>query len=392
MEGDHLRARGTTLGADDGMGCAYMLAILADDSLPHPYLECCFTTQEETGLVGAQALKPQYFKARRLINLDGAGEYKTYMSMAGGERVNLTKPLHREANDKPFYSLVINGLCGGHSGGMIDKEKANAGKLMARVLYALERNGADLRLIGFAGGTKHNVIMPRAEATFATDADEGVLLGWVEACGREIHDEYALSDPDICVKLARTEETGRTCAGDEAAAKALTRQDSQNLIKLIYLLPYGTMARNLAVEGNPPVTSVNIGVISVEGEEADIGISIRSSLECSVKELENQVTLLGELFGARAESSGYYPGWKYDADSPLREIMKEVFFDLYHEPLKCLVGHGGNECGVFKKMFPDMDVVTSGAIYGNIHTPDEFLDLASFDRSWTLLTSLIKAL
>ncbi len=381
-EGDHLRAQGTTLGADDGMGCAYMLAILADDTLAHPYLECCFTTQEETGLVGAQSLKPEYFKARRLINLDGAGEYKTYMGMGGGEQVTLTKPVTWEGNDKPAYRLRVSGLLGGHSGGMIDKERANAGKLAARVLCALKREGICFYLTGLNGGTKHNVIMPEAEAVFVTDADPDRIRRIVETCGGEIAAEYEQSDPDIRITVEPAEPVRRR----------LTERDNADLMHLLYLLPCGLVARNPAVEGEPPVTSVNVGVISLDGTQAKIGVSARSGLECAVEELKRQVTLLGELYGAAATYSGYYPGWKYEAESELRETMKQVFESLYQKPLACLIGHGGNECGVFKKMFPEMEIVTSGAIYGKIHTTEEFLDLASFDRSWVLLTRFLEAL
>lgn len=381
VEGDHLRAKGTTLGADDGMGCAYMLAILADDTLAHPALECCFTTQEEVGLVGAQALKPEYFKARRMINLDGAGEIKTYMSMGGGEQVTLHKPIHWQSNAKPAYRVQIDGLLGGHSGGMIDKERANAGKLMARLLAALEREKISFEIASLNGGTKHNVIMPTAEATIVSDEDENRILGTLKHCEQQIREEYELSDPDIRVTVEKS-----------GAERALVPQDSVDVLHLAYLLPYGLKARNLTVADNPPITSVNLGVIAVGEEEAAFGLSARSALDCAVEELKEEITLLGELYGAEATFSGWYPGWKYEAKSEIREIMKRVYFDIYGKPLNCLIGHGGNECGVFKRMFPDMDIVTSGAIYGCIHTPDEFLDLASFDRAWILLTKLIAAL
>lgn len=382
VEDGRLRAEGTTLGADDGMGCAYMLAVLADDTLAHPYLECCFTTQEETGLTGAQALKPEYFKARRMINLDGAGEYKTYMSMGGGEQITLTRPVTWDENRNRTYRLTVSGLLGGHSGGMIDRERANAGKLAARISGFLIRRGIDFRLCDFQGGTKHNVIMPRAEVTFTSTVEEMVLRKLVSRCGQNISEEFELSDPDITVELT----------AESPAERAMKEEDSREIISLIGLLPCGLQARNAAVEGNPPVTSVNMGIISIEETQVVIVLSARSALEGAVEELKHQAALLGRLFGASAGYSGYYPGWKYEAVSELREIMKQVFFDLYQKPLNCLIGHGGNECGVFKKMHPDMDIVTSGAIYGNIHGPEEFLDLASFDRSWILLTRLLKAL
>ncbi len=381
VEGDHLRAKGTTLGADDGMGCAYMLAILDDDTLEHPPLECCFTTQEEVGLVGAHALKPEYFKARRMINLDGAGEIKTYMSMGGGEQVTLHKPVHWQKNEKPAYHIQVSGLLGGHSGGMIDKERANAGKLMARLLEALEREQVEFAIGAFKGGTKHNVIMPAAEAVIVSEVDAACMEEILHRCGQAIREEYELSDPDICVQVEAT-----------TAERSLTPEDSKDVLHLAELLPYGLKARNLTVADNPPITSVNLGVMDLGDEEARFGLSARSALDCAVEELKEEIVLLGELYGAAATFSGWYPGWKYEAKSEIREIMKAVYFDLYGKPLNCLIGHGGNECGVFKRMFPDMDIVTSGAIYGCIHTPDEFLDLASFDRAWILLTKLVAAL
>ena len=382
VEGDHLRAKGTTLGADDGMGVAYMLAILADETLPHPYLECCFTTQEETGLVGAQALKPEYFKARRLINLDGAGEYQTYMSMGGGEQMLLSRDVKRHSNDAPTYALDISGLRGGHSAGVIDQERANAGKLLARVLYALEREGMEVSLVSLDGGEKHNVIMPQAQAVIACGAQEAQMRQVVERCSREIAQEYELSDPAIRITFTR----------QPTAPEVLERQDGLALIQLLYLLPYGVVSKNVTLPDCPPITSVNVGTVHIRQGRAEIGVSIRSSIEASLRDLEHHVELLAGFFGCDCRRSGYYPGWKYQAKSEMREILKDVFFRLYGKPLACLVGHGGNECGVFQKMYPDMDIVTSGAIYGNIHTPEEYLDLASFDRSWTLLTKYLEAL
>jgi len=382
VEGDHLRARGTTLGADDGMGCAYMLAILADDTLKHPYLECCFTVQEEVGLIGAQALKPDYFKARQMINLDGAGEIKTYMGMAGGERTTLTKPLTWEENHLSSYKLTVDGLLGGHPAGMIDKERGNASKLLARVLCTLERSGICVRLADFNGGEKSNAITPCAIAIFSSDADAAQLDAIISKCGQDLAEEYELSDPDVKVTLTAVAPVPRV----------MSQRDGSDLLHLIYLLPFGLKARNMNVDGFPPVASVNVGSILVHDSEAVICVPARSSTDSMVSELKEQITLLGELYGASASYSGYYPGWKYEANSHIREKIKEVFFDLYQKPINCLIGHGGNECGVFKKMFPDMDIITSGAIYGNIHTTDEFLDLASFDRAWVLLTKLIAAL
>ena len=381
VDGDHLRAKGTTLGADDGMGVAYMLAFLDDKTLAHPALECCFTTQEEVGMGGALNLKPEYFKARQMINLDGAGEYKTYMSMGGGKRIALTKEIHFEAIDQSTYRLRVDGLLGGHSGGMIDKERANANKLIARILYSLQLKGIPLQLVRVDGGSKLNVITSHAEAVFTSDVEFSDLLAFVNACANDIAVEYEFSDPGI--RIALTEEP--------QAENAMPAELSKQVIELLYLLPYGLKAKSMVLE-NLPIASVNLGVVATHKDHMEFAESMRSALDSWIVELQNEIILLAKLFGASYELSDSYPGWRYEKVSPLREKMCAVFEEVYHQPLACLAGHGGNECGVFKKMHPDMDIVTSGAIYGSIHTPDEFLDLASFDRSYNFLATFLSRL
>jgi dipeptidase D len=376
VEGDHLRAKGTTLGADDGMGCAYMLAILDDKTLNHPYLECCFTTQEEVGLVGALALKPEYFTARQMINLDGAGEYKTYMSMGGGKTITVNKEIEFVPVDEPTFQLNITGLLGGHSGGMIDKERANANKLAARVMYHLELKGIQFHLIKINGGSKNNVITSASEVLFTSKEDFRKINDIVDMCARDIHTEFEFSDPDISISLKML---------DTRITKVMPEKLSMEVIELLYLLPFGQKARSVVME-NLPIASINLGVVATFENRIEIVESMRSAVDSWFGELENQVILLAKHYGATWKISPGYPGWRYEKYSPLREKMCVVFQEIYNKPLACLGGHGGNECGVFKKLFPDMDIVTSGAIYGLIHTTDEFLDLASFDRAYKLLT------
>lgn len=383
VEGTHLRARGTTLGADDGMGCAYMLAILDDAGLKHPFLECCFTTQEEVGLVGALNLKPEYFEARRLINLDGAHEYRTYISMGGGERVSLSKDVEFSPVLSPVYKLSVSGLLGGHSAGMINKERANAGKIAAQVLNHLVSVGQAIRLVRIISGEKHNIITPESEVIFSSPAPLSEVQEAVEVQAAHIAEMYEFSDPGITICVSD---------GGEGNQSALSVEDSTAIIQLLFLLPYGEIAKSTVID-NLPVASSNVGVIRLTtGEPIEITMSIRSSLESWIAEMEKHICLLGEIFGMHADISGHYPGWKYEDTSPLREKMCEVFEEVYARPIDCLAGHGGNECGVFKKMHPDMDIVTSGAIYGSIHTTEEFLDLESFDRSYAFLTYFLSRL
>ena len=383
VEDTHLRAKGTTLGADDGMGCAYMLAILDDDTLSHPFLECCFTTQEEIGLVGALNLKPEYFKARQLINLDGAHEYRTYTSMGGGERVSLSKKVAFSPVTTSVYKLKIEGLLGGHSAGMIDKERANASKLAARVLYQLIQKGLILNLIGIKSGEKHNIITSEAEVLFACDSSMREIEEYVAIQNIAIAESYEFSDPNISISVTKENLSGQM---------AISVEESASIVELLYLLPYGEIAKSTVI-ADLPIASSNIGVVNLaEGQEVSIVLSIRSALDSWIAEMESQARLLGQLFGFEADTSGYYPGWKYEMHSPLREKMCKVFEEVYNRPLDCLAGHGGNECGVFKKMHPDMDIVTNGAIYGLIHTTEEFLDLESFDRSYAFLAHFLTQL
>lgn len=383
VDGTHLRAKGTTLGADDGMGCAYMLSILHDTSLEHPFLECCFTTQEEVGLVGALNLKREYFKARQLINLDGAHEYRTYTSMGGGERISLTKDVAFSPVASPIYKLTIEGLLGGHSAGMINKERANAGKLAARVMKHLLYEGLALQLVSIASGEKHNVITASCEVVFTCDSPLHQVQEHVSKQTEAIAETYEFSDPSIAIQIS---------SFDEEVRGAISQEETGCIVDLLYLAPYGEIAKSTVIE-DLPIASSNLGVVRLaQGEKLEIVLSVRSALQSWIQELEMQVLLLARLFDFSVDISGYYPGWKYEAKSPLREKMCKVFEDIYKRPLDCLAGHGGNECGVFKKMHPDMDIVTSGAIYGSIHTTEEFLDLESFDRSYSFLTRFLATL
>ena len=194
VEGTHLRAKGTTLGGDDCMGAAYMLDILSDEKLEHPYLECCFTTQEENGLFGAMALKPEYFKARRLINLDGAGEYRTYTTLAGARNMTIRKKAAQSPTDAPAYCLGVHGLLGGRTGDDIGKERANAGKLAARLLLALERKDAAIRIADFVSANKKAGIAADADVVFTTRMAQSEMQAALEPIQAAIAEEYEFSD------------------------------------------------------------------------------------------------------------------------------------------------------------------------------------------------------
>lgn len=380
VEGTHLRARGTTLGADDCMGAAYMLDILADEELKHPYLECCFTVQEEIGLYGAMALKPEYFKARRLINLDGAGEYRTYTTLAGSRNMQIEKKLTMTDVTGEVYCLDIHGLLGGRTGDDIGKERANAGKLAARVLYYFHKKGISCRIADFISANKKAGIAADAQVTFATDASADVLENALASVKEAVAQEYEFSDPHIMISLKKAE-----------ASAAASEKESLELTELLYLLPFGVFARFLPLDGLPSY-SANLGKISVEKDTLIVRYAARSPFESYMDEAACTVSLLCEKCGAQIQKTEDYYGYRYLKDSPLRDIMDRVFLEQYGKPLNHVAAHGGNECGAFKHMFPEMDIVTTGAIYAGHHTPEEYLDLESFDRSIRFLKAFVEAL
>ena len=380
VEGTHLRARGTTLGADDCMGAAYMLDILSDETLAHPYLECCFTVQEEIGLFGAQALKPEYFKARRLINLDGAGEYRTYTTLAGSRNMTIEKPLTITKAEGRAYCLGVHGLLGGRTGDDIGKERANAGKLAARALYHFYKAGISFRIGQFTSANKKSGIASDADVVFYTEAPAEKMEKALEEVKKAVAEEYEFSDPDIRITLQEGE-------GNMAASK----EESLQLVELLYLLPFGVMARFLPLDGLPSY-SANLGKIVTENGIVTISYAARSPFESYMEEAEYTVSILCEKCGARLVGKNDYYGYRYLKNSPLRDTMDKVFLEMYGKPLLHVAAHGGNECGAFKHMFPEMDIVTSGAIYAKHHTPEEYLDLESFDRSIRFLKAFLQAL
>ena len=394
VDGTHLRARGTTLGGDDCMGVAYMLDILSDETLEHPYLECCFTVQEETGLFGARALKPEYFKARRLINLDGAGEYRTYTTLAGSRNLTIEKKITRSSAPGAAWRLRVEGLLGGRTGDDISKERANAGKLLARALYAFHVDGIAFRLVSLTSSNKKSGIPPEGEAVFVTEETAERLKEALDAVRAAVADEYEFSDAGIRFELEPYDvPTERLSEGepDRKTVCAASAEESLELTELLYLLPYGVFGRFLQLEGLP-YASANLGRIETTDDAVVIRYAARSPFESCMKEAEQTAGLLCERLNAEIVGKDDYYGYRYRADSPLRGTMDRVFLEQYGKPLAHVAAHGGNECGAFAHMFPDMDIVTSGAIYAKHHTPEEYLDLESFDRSIRFLKAFLAAL
>ena len=378
VEDGWLTAEGTTLGADDGTGVAYMLAILDDDTLSHPALECAFTVQEEVGLIGALALDPALFTARRMICLDGGGEVGTAISSAGGCLVESHIPLSFKDNHDKTYRLFVGGLSGGHSGGEIHKEKGNANKLAVRILKEMNLRGLSFNLVSLDGGLKDNAIPRECEVIFTSNESMDALKNSLELSNKDIKTELEFSDAGFEAVIEETDQRDK-CLDDKTTRK---------ITDYLFLLPNGFRHRSMAIEGLT-LTSLNTGIIKTYDDEILVTSSLRSAMESGVNHLIDTIYTLAAAFGVKCETSARYPGWNFKAESEMRGLLNEVLLKNKGVEAVCHAGHGGCECGVFAAMSEEMDIITYGPISKDIHTPDEKLDLESFDRSFKNLKDLI---
>lgn len=377
-EDGRLRAKGTTLGADDGMGVAEMLAILSDDSLKHPPLECVFTVQEEVGLFGALGLDKTLIHSHRMISLDGGGEVMTSISSAGGVNVINEIKCDLVSNEKPTYSLKVTGLTGGHSGGEIHKEKGNANKLVTRILKEMMKE-VNVSLVSIDGGTKDNAITRESIAVFSSSTSKEVIETKVKELTDKIYVEFEDSDPGFTSELELI-ETSSTC---------MSEQSTKNVIDYMYLVPNGFQHRSTVIEGLT-LTSLNLGIVKTEGDKIICNSSVRSALDEALDDYIDHLTCLAGYTGGSVTTFARYPGWKYDENSKIRKTFREVLSKLYDgKVLEERAAHGGLECAIFTQIDGGMDIITCGPVSEGCHTPDEFLDLASFDRTYKLLTTII---
>ena len=380
VEDGWLMATDTTLGADDCTGVAYMLAILDDPKLPHPPLECVFTVSEETGMEGAFLMDPADLTGRHYVSLDGGGEGKsTVIASAGGVKCQETLPLHRIATDRAGYVLTVTGLSGGHSGICIDQEKGNAIRICARVLDALRACGP-LFLSGIAGGDKDNAIPHTCTAVFTSYAAKADLERTVEEMAQTVKAELQYSDPGVTVTLAEGQ-----------ADHLIDPADTDRLIDFLLLVPGPVRHRSAAIEGLT-AASENLASVKMKEDGAVISISLRAERESYLQTMAKELKMLSALYGGTHSEYGRYPSWAYEEKSGMRDIFCSVMEELTGEKTKLQAVHGGLECGVFKSKWPDMEIVTFGPLAQNVHTPEERLNLESFDRCYGLLCSLLARL
>lgn len=373
VEDKYVKADGTTLGADDGHGVAMMLAILEDKTSKMPPVECVFTVEEEIGLFGAIGLDGNLLRSKRMISLDGGGENFTLTSSAGGQRADLELVGTRSTINQTALKISVRGLQGGHSGGQIDKGLANSVVIMGRLLN--EVISLNPQICHVEGGSKDNAI-PR-------ECDALILVDIEKACERlnrliiDLKQEYALTEPNFEVFL-----------DTQSVSEAFDVEYTQHLIQIMMLIPNGVHAMSVVFDGLVEA-SQNFGVIVTNDNSVKMTISMRSSIESQLDYMENVLKTISTIFGATLNLSSRYPGWAYVANSPLRDLFVETYESMYHIPVGMNGTHGGLEAGVFLGHVPGMDIITMGPKVEGIHTPEEIMDLESFDRTFDTLKELL---
>ena len=375
---DRLFADGTTLGADNGVAVAIMLALLDSEDIVHPDLECLFTVGEEVGMDGMHAFDTSLLSARRMINLDSAGEGIATVACAGGVRTDFsytpeTSPLN---SDEKAFNIKVSGLYGGHSGEDINLGRYNAIECTARIIRSIGSVAA-YRVVSIKGGDKDNAI-PRHCETILAVKNGCDVLNIAKKCEAEIKRELISDDMNFTVECSECEYSGN----------AVSVNDSVKLIDFISLMRSGPVKMSPLVEGMVE-TSYNLAVIRADINSFKLTVSSRSSVESSLDDMERLMASFGRLAGFNEDTRGRYPGWQYAEVSPLRDTYLSVYKVLFGKDGIAIGIHAGLECGLLVKKVPDMDIISIGPDIKDLHSPSESMSIASLDRLYDIVLAIL---
>lgn len=380
IEGEWLKADGTTLGADDGIGVATALAILDANDIEHGPIECLFTVDEETGLSGAEALSADVLKSRILLNLDSEDEGEIFIGCAGGIDTVAKLPYDKEETpDAPAFKIMVKGLKGGHSGDDINKGLACANKLLNRILWSLDKE-MDLRLACFDGGNLRNAIAREANATFVVaQADVELMKEIVEKFAVDLKYEFRTTEPDMEITLSEAEKP--------AFVVDMLSQD--NLLNVLYACPHGVLAMSREIPGFVE-TSTNLASVKMKEDHFFITTSQRSSVESAKYAAAYRVESCFLLAGADVEHGDGYPGWAPNPESKILKIAVDAYKKLFNkEPIVRAI-HAGLECGLIGEKYPGMDMISYGPTLRGVHSPDERLEIKTVELYWKHTLEILK--
>lgn len=380
IDGDFLKAEGTTLGGDDGIAVAYALALLDSQEIAHPKLEVVITVDEEIGMLGADAIDLSMLTGHTMLNIDSDVEGSFLTGCAGGMAVNVTLPIKRVMQSGEKVALTITGLEGGHSGSEIDKEHGNANILMGRLLRALFEE-TPFGIISLAGGLKDNAI-PRECVTELLVPQENVNLvkEIADKLDIELKKEFMTADPSVCIEF---EDLGK---------KEESILDFGSVSRVIFYLrsvPNGVQHMSQVMHGMVE-TSLNLGIMELKEDALHTVTSIRSSVGTRKADLLDRVTAIVELLGGEAEVEGDYPAWEYKQDSSLRPQIAKVYKQLYGKDPVFETIHAGLECGLLSEKIKNLDCVSFGPDNFDIHTPKERLSISSTGRVWDFIVEFLR--
>ena len=383
VDGDWLKAKGTTLGADDGIGCAIELAILEAQDIEHGPLECVFTRDEETGLSGAEGMKSGFMTGDYLINLDSEDEGEMFVSCAGGRNTQAKFTFKREEAPAGSFFLraQLKGLTGGHSGDDINKKRANAIKLLGRFLFQTMNRYEGVRLAQFHSGKLHNAIPRDGMFIIAVphDVKENVKADW-NIFSAQVEDEFHVTDTQMVWTMESTE-----------AEPVIEAQVARNFVWALQAVDNGIYAICQDPELNGMVeTSSNIAAIHSAETEITILSSQRSNVMSNLDNMCATIVATFQLAGAEAHSSDGYPAWKMRAESKLRDTVVETYKELFGKEPVVRGIHAGLECGLFSERYPNIDMISFGPTLRDVHTPDERLYIPTVQMVWDHLLLVLK--
>lgn len=379
-DGDLIGAEDTTLGADDGIAVAFMLAILSDNTLKHPALECVFTVDEEIGLLGAKDLDTSVLKGKYMINLDSEEEGCLWISCAGGLTGISSIPVDWQDAEGEIVRIHIHGLTGGHSGAEIDKNRANANILMGRFLYELNQKVTCL-MASCQGGAKDNAIPVAARMTLVIEPeDKEALLSAASATEQALRKEFTGSDEGISISV--------TFEGVDSVP-VLSMVSMEKIIFYLMNAPYGVAKMSGSIPGLVE-TSNNIGIVNLTEDEFVVSSGVRSSVGSAKKHISDRLCYLTEFLGGEYTVTGEYPAWEYKKDSALRELMVACYRRMFEKEPVVKAIHAGLECGIFYENIEGLDCISFGPDIFDIHTVKERLSISSTKRMWEYLVSVLE--
>lgn len=379
VDGDYITADGTTLGGDNGIAVAYGLALLDANDIPHPRLEVVLTVSEEVGLEGATAIDMSCCKAKRLINIDSEEEGVFTVGCAGGLRVDCEIPLETEERSGVICEIKTLGFLGGHSGIEIDKGRVNGNIALGRFFLTL-KDKMIFDLIRMEGGVKDNVIPKNASAVFMVEENQKeVLAQFVSDFNEVLNIEYGASDPNARLELI---------IGGLETCDVLTAPSREKVLTVLNVMPNGVQTMSQDLKGLVE-TSLNMGVLSVDGTAIKTASALRSSHESAKMHLAGRLRQLAESLGGTVSYHGLYPGWPYARESKLRELCMQKYREQYGKDPIVEVIHAGLECGILSSKIEGLDCISIGPNMYDVHTPDERISISSVERLWQYLKAVL---